>query len=603
MADRTPAADKPGARHASKPGARHASEPGARHEPDEPLIALRGVAKSYQRDQSQVAVLHGIDLSIPQGERVAIMGRSGSGKSTLLNILGCLDEPSSGTYLLGGADVSHLPDDELSRLRNRTFGFVFQAFHLLKGLTIVENVELPMEYGDVPAAEQRRRALELLELVGLGHRVGHRPSELLRWRAAAGGHRAGAGEQAPRAAGRRADRRARLQGTAAHHRAAPEDPRDARHDADHRHPRRQGGRRPGAPHHPPVGRKDRDLTVRRACLLQALLLVALVALGGASPAPDAGAPDEERDKDLFTGFLVPANATDLYAPQTSFRVRGWNSNWGTVKLMQLTADGAQVKQGDVIARFEFIGRDALQWIQDRIQRTEAEASQSRISSGQTLDTLLMDLRRKELAARMASLDVQREKALSKRQAELYKIQKKIADFEVYAVTSRIEGAKRSRDAENAYQDLNVKWVHDDLDRYRFYENAFQVRAPHDGVVRHAFNSQERRKLQKGDACSAGQKVVSLAKDAKLAARFFVPEHRLSEIVVGAEVTVTSNTSAEQLVAKVTKVDFFPQELGFLMEMPNLPNGQEKAFAVQAELRAVPEGLTAGTEIRVKARPR
>ncbi|HEY3447353.1 MAG TPA: ABC transporter ATP-binding protein [Myxococcales bacterium] len=144
----------------------------------EPLISLRGVTKSYLRDQSQVPVLHGIDLAIAPRERVAIMGRSGSGKSTLLNILGCLDEPSSGTYLLGGTDVSHLPDDELSRLRNRTFGFVFQAFHLLKGMTIVENVELPMEYGDVPASEQRRRALELLELVGLGHRVDHRPSEL-----------------------------------------------------------------------------------------------------------------------------------------------------------------------------------------------------------------------------------------------------------------------------------------------------------------------------------------------------------------------------------------------------------------------------------------
>jgi multidrug efflux pump subunit AcrA (membrane-fusion protein) len=346
-----------------------------------------------------------------------------------------------------------------------------------------------------------------------------------------------------------------------------------------------------------------------ARLLHGCLLLA--ALCGAAPpslsisgpsAADAGLADEERDSDLFTGFLVPANATDLYAPQTSFRVRGWSSNWGTIKLMQLTPDGQQVKQGEVIARFEFIGRDALQWINDRIQRTEAEASQSRISSGQTLDALLMDLRRKELAARMAGLDVQREKALSRRQAELYKIQKKIADFEVEAVTSRIEGARRSRDAENGYQDLNVKWVREDLARYQFYEKAFQLRAPHDGVVRHAFNSQERRKLQKGDACSAGQKVVSLAKDARLAARFFVPEHRLSEVAVGAAVTVTSNTSAERLKATVTKVDFFPQELGFLMEMPNLPNGQEKAFAVQAELGTAPEGLTAGTEIRVKGRP-
>ncbi|MCU0662831.1 MAG: ABC transporter ATP-binding protein [Myxococcota bacterium] len=142
------------------------------------LIDLRGITKVYMRDQDSVPVLNGVDLTVEAGERVAIMGRSGSGKSTLLNILGCLDEPTSGIYRLDGQDVSHLPDGELSRIRNRTFGFVFQAFHLLKGLTIVENVELPMEYGDVPVREQRQRALELLSLVELDHRTSHRPSEL-----------------------------------------------------------------------------------------------------------------------------------------------------------------------------------------------------------------------------------------------------------------------------------------------------------------------------------------------------------------------------------------------------------------------------------------
>jgi putative ABC transport system ATP-binding protein len=141
-------------------------------------LELKGVTKTYRREQSEVPVLHGVDLTIEPGERVSIMGRSGSGKSTLLHILGCLDVPSTGSYDLDGHDVSHLPDLELSRLRNRTFGFVFQAFHLLKGMTIVENVELPMEYGEVPLPEQRRRATELLDMVGLGHRIDHRPSEL-----------------------------------------------------------------------------------------------------------------------------------------------------------------------------------------------------------------------------------------------------------------------------------------------------------------------------------------------------------------------------------------------------------------------------------------
>ncbi len=143
----------------------------------DPFVELRDVTKAYRRDESEVPVLNGVDLTIGRGERVSIMGRSGSGKSTLLNILGCLDVPSSGEYRLDGHDVSHLSDNELSRLRNATFGFVFQSFHLLKGLTIAENVELPLEYCE-GGASHRDRALELLTLVGLEHRLSHRPNEL-----------------------------------------------------------------------------------------------------------------------------------------------------------------------------------------------------------------------------------------------------------------------------------------------------------------------------------------------------------------------------------------------------------------------------------------
>jgi putative ABC transport system ATP-binding protein len=142
------------------------------------VIELTGVTKTYTTGEIEVEVLKGIDLRIDRGEYVAIMGRSGAGKSTLMNILGCLDRPTSGTFELDGQDISGLDDDALSRVRGRTIGFVFQSFHLLKNLTALENVELPMEYQDVGAKERKERARGLLELVGLGHRINNRPTQL-----------------------------------------------------------------------------------------------------------------------------------------------------------------------------------------------------------------------------------------------------------------------------------------------------------------------------------------------------------------------------------------------------------------------------------------
>jgi putative ABC transport system ATP-binding protein len=141
-------------------------------------LQLRGVTRTYRRGEHEVPVLLGIDLDVEAGERLAIMGRSGSGKSTLLHLLGCLDVPTSGSYFFNGRDVARFDDDALSALRRTSIGFVFQQFHLLAGMTIVENVALPMEYARVSLPEQRARAEELLVLVGLGHRLDHRPQEL-----------------------------------------------------------------------------------------------------------------------------------------------------------------------------------------------------------------------------------------------------------------------------------------------------------------------------------------------------------------------------------------------------------------------------------------
>ncbi|MCC6426657.1 MAG: ABC transporter ATP-binding protein [Phycisphaerales bacterium] len=141
------------------------------------LIDLR---KTYFKPDGSVMVeaLRGVNISINQGEYVAIMGASGSGKSTLMYLLGCLDRPTSGQYLLDGRDVAQMSDQDLSRFRGRKIGFIFQSFNLIPQLTIEENVEVPLFYQGMEKAERRERAIEALKLVELDHRLGHRPSEL-----------------------------------------------------------------------------------------------------------------------------------------------------------------------------------------------------------------------------------------------------------------------------------------------------------------------------------------------------------------------------------------------------------------------------------------
>jgi ABC-type polar amino acid transport system ATPase subunit len=148
-------------------------------EPDRPAV-IRAVdlARTYRAGDVDVYALRGVSLAMSRGEYVAIMGASGCGKSTLMNILGCLDRPTTGRYELLGRDVATLDDDRLAELRNRAIGFVFQSFNLLPRTTALENVELPLLYGDVPAAEQRERARAALGRVGLGGRERSTPAQL-----------------------------------------------------------------------------------------------------------------------------------------------------------------------------------------------------------------------------------------------------------------------------------------------------------------------------------------------------------------------------------------------------------------------------------------
>lgn len=140
---------------------------------------MRNIVKKYFIDQpNELEILHGLDLEINEGEFTAIVGPSGSGKSTLMNIIGALDKPTSGSYELNGTDISQLDDSELSEIRNREIGFVFQNFNLISRTNAIENVELPMLYAGVGRKERRKRAEELLELVGMSDRADHNPNEL-----------------------------------------------------------------------------------------------------------------------------------------------------------------------------------------------------------------------------------------------------------------------------------------------------------------------------------------------------------------------------------------------------------------------------------------
>jgi len=148
------------------------------NDPRPPLILMEDIRKTYRMGSETIHALNGIDLRVDHGDFVAIVGPSGSGKSTLMNVMGCLDTPTSGKYLLDGADVTRLSDNRLAEIRNRKIGFIFQNFQLLPRLTALQNVELPLIYRGVPARERREKAIETLRKVGLGDRLRHLPGQL-----------------------------------------------------------------------------------------------------------------------------------------------------------------------------------------------------------------------------------------------------------------------------------------------------------------------------------------------------------------------------------------------------------------------------------------
>lgn len=317
-----------------------------------------------------------------------------------------------------------------------------------------------------------------------------------------------------------------------------------------------------------------------------------------SPVPSAAAP-QSASNNQFDGRIIAMNATKLRAPQNTFRINGWNSNSGWIKLLHLAEDGKEIKEGEVVARFEFDGKQALPRVEERIQRAEADRDRAGLDVSSELRQMQTAQQQKALDAERAGLDTLKQGVVSARDLERFEIAHDLAKFESGAQGKQIDSYKRSIAADKAYQDQNVSYAQSDLERYKVYENRFVVRAPHDGVVRHGYYSWRRRKVQKGDGMPGGMHFASVARDKSLAVEIFIPEHRYGLLRDQKRFIVKSPSSSKRYEVEVTKVERFPQELGFVKQNDDLPDAREKIYVLQAEfVDASYDELSAGLDVKV-----
>lgn len=332
------------------------------------------------------------------------------------------------------------------------------------------------------------------------------------------------------------------------------------------------------------------------------LAVALHACAAAAPAPEVAAgeqtPPRAEDSEL-QGFVVARTAVDAFAPEFVFKVGDWSSDWGQRKIIELAPDGKAVAAGDVVARFEFGQENVQRQIKESIQRAQSELTQRSLAARQVLDAQESALRRLEMEAQLAALNLQKKPSLSRLQGEGLEILHRMAVFDVDAARQQLASTRAAKSAERAFDEQKLAHAQESLARYEFYYDRFSLRAPQAGIVRHAFSARMRRKLQKGDNVWAGVRIVSVAQDKDLAVRFFVPEARAATVRLGAHVSVVSPASGEAVDGVIERVAFFPQELGFLLENDSLPDAREKALEVRATVQNPPPSITAGTEVRVK----
>ena len=303
--------------------------------------------------------------------------------------------------------------------------------------------------------------------------------------------------------------------------------------------------------------------------LTAVIFACALCAGGTSgcraDAPAAAAPKSAETSHgksgvrAFDGYVVPMNATELRAPQNSFRVGGWSSSSSWTKLTFLAEDGAAIKEGDVVGRFEFDAAKALAFVEGEIRKAEAQRDKSGVDTETEVEKLAADARMKAIAADRAELDTLRRGVIAERDWQLAVLDHQQAEFDARATETNREAAQRELRAEAAYQSRNVERAQAMKTRYDTYKERFIVRAPHDGVLRHAMHRHRGRKIQKGDGMPAGMQFASLARDKAVWVQFFVPERQWPNVRGTTSFIVEAATSKTSWPVTLDKVDLLGPE--------------------------------------------
>lgn len=337
------------------------------------------------------------------------------------------------------------------------------------------------------------------------------------------------------------------------------------------------------------------------CVYAAIMLAGALVCGCTSESRSvAGAPAARvpASVDVFDGVVYPARASKLRAPDGSFSLAGSVSERYWVKLKILKEDGAEVKKGEMVARFEFNGKSAQSAVRRMIQN--ASASKERLDVDVLAQTreMVKDRDYKDLNASLSQLDTQRGESVAAVNLERFKIDHELNDFEASAQRKRLRAYRLSAVTQRAYEERRVERASRLMEIYEYYKARAVVRAPHDGIVRHGYNPRRGRKIQQGDGMPAGMVVASVARDATLHVKFFVPEHRFKRARTHEVFEVRPASSEETYEVRVLRVEDFPQELGFVKDDYELPNAREKVFVFHAKFVEPPEGLNAGVDLKV-----